>query len=67
MKTTHIDTYVDYSHGVRLLSVYVTIDGRAMEIAAVLSDPVLHKVLSDEAGPMTRTRYAPLEPLGSER
>ena len=53
----HIDTYVDYSHGVRLMSPNVTIDDQAKDMATVLSDPVLYKVLSDETGPMMRARY----------
>lgn len=49
--TGHIATYVDYSHGVRLVWPQVEVDGRERPLADVLSDPVLHPLLSDE-GPV---------------
>jgi hypothetical protein len=46
--TGHSAGYVDYSHGVRLVAREVEIDGRVHELGAVLADPVLHALLSDE-------------------
>ena len=53
----HIASYVDYSHGIRLLHGNVLIDGEATEIKTVLRDPVLYKILSDETGPMFQPTY----------
>lgn len=47
----HNDRYVDYSHGIRLVSRTVIVDGMAMDIADVLKDRFLCALLSDE-GPM---------------
>jgi hypothetical protein len=52
----HVDWYVDYSHGVRLVQREVKVDGKAMMIEDVLTDPHLHVLLSDE-GTMKVTRY----------
>lgn len=51
----HRISYMDYSHGVRLVKRTVTVDGRVMDIAAVLRDPVLSSLLSDE-GPLDAAR-----------
>jgi hypothetical protein len=53
----HIDTYVDYSHGIRLLNANVTIDSEVNDIRTVLTDPVLYKILSDETGLMAQPTY----------
>ena len=47
----HGDSYVDYSHGVRLISPNMTVDGRSTTVAEVLRDPELWSMLSDE-GPI---------------
>jgi len=47
----HTDSHVDYSHGIRLLSNQVLVDGRERAVAEVLRDPVLHILLSGE-GPI---------------
>jgi len=52
----HVDTYVDYSHGARLVRRAAVVDGRPMDIEDVLTDPNLCVLLSDE-GPITTTRY----------
>jgi hypothetical protein len=57
LTNVHIDTYVDYSHGVRLINSEVMIDGVPMEIEAVLRDPVLYRLISDEDGVMGSVRY----------
>ena len=52
----HSDQYVDYSHGVRLISPNMVVDGRDVTVAEILADPVLSKLLSDQ-GPVLRPRY----------
>ncbi len=48
LTTIHSASYADYSHGVRLVSDIVLIDGEPRSIYEVLEDPKLAKVLSDE-------------------
>jgi hypothetical protein len=52
----HRDTYVDYSHGVRLIKRTVEVDGKPRDVRHVLYDPELCGPLSDE-GPITRPAY----------
>ena len=52
----HIDAYVDYSHGIRLIDRRIKINGRQMDYTDVLDHPVLRKLLSDEAGVLMK-RY----------
>jgi hypothetical protein len=49
----HAAGYVDYSHGIRLMSQGVVVDGKPMSVADVLADPVLSAVLSNE-GPIKK-------------
>ncbi len=56
LSKVHTASYVDYSHGVRLVARRVEIDGVPTTVDAVLSDPVLHPLLGDE-GPFTSWRY----------
>lgn len=51
LTTIHVSTYVDYSHGIRLISREVVVDGQSMDIGQVLASPELCPLLSDE-GPM---------------
>lgn len=51
LSTVHGANYADYSHGIRLVSDTVFIDGRPVDIREVLTDPVLAAILSDE-GPV---------------
>lgn len=51
MYVGHVDWYVDYSHGVRLMSDRVVVDGVSMAVGDVLKHPTFHRLLSDE-GPM---------------
>jgi hypothetical protein len=44
----HINWYVDYSHGIRLVSRNIKVAGRLMDYKEVLSHPVYRKLLSDE-------------------
>ncbi|MFN8575705.1 MAG: hypothetical protein U0354_02495 [Candidatus Sericytochromatia bacterium] len=55
LSTVHENTYADYSHGVRLVSSTVIVDGKKMNIKDVLKDPNLSKLLSDE-GAISNTR-----------
>jgi len=52
----HVDRYVDYSHGVRLMKRSVVVDGKPMDVRQVLRSPTLHSLLSDE-GPVLRPTY----------
>jgi hypothetical protein len=47
----HVDWYVDYSHGIRLMSQRIIVDGRPMQVRDVLTDKDLCALLSDE-GPI---------------
>ncbi len=58
LSKVHTSTYVDYSHGIRLIDRRVEVDGVPMTIEAVLADPVLHPLLSDE-GPIGAADYPP--------
>lgn len=53
----HKNTYVDYSHGIRLLNEQMLVDGKTVNIKSILQDPVLYKLLSDESEPMILTSY----------
>ncbi len=48
LSTLHGADYADYSHGLRLVSVTVRIDGVLRSIYDVLEDPELAGLLSDE-------------------
>ncbi|MEK7433795.1 MAG: hypothetical protein AABZ74_11730 [Cyanobacteriota bacterium] len=48
LSTIHEDTYADYSHGVRLINQKMTLDGKEVNVADVLNNPELAKMLSDE-------------------
>jgi hypothetical protein len=54
--TGHADTYADYSHGVRLAQLSLTVNGTPQTIPQVLTNPALAGLLSDE-GPFTQTKY----------
>jgi hypothetical protein len=46
--TGHINWYVDYSHGIRLVYKKIKVAGKWMNYTEVLNDPVLKKLLCDE-------------------
>lgn len=52
----HTASWVDYSHGARLVQRILTVNGKATTIDAVLADPALAALLSDE-GPFRLPRY----------
>lgn len=54
----HLETYVDYSHGTRLIANRVFVDGKPTTVQKVLADPQLCPLLSDE-GPILPPRYSP--------
>ncbi|OQX94729.1 hypothetical protein B6I21_09120 [candidate division KSB1 bacterium 4572_119] len=53
----HINTYVDYSHGIRFLDAEIAVDGTVKTIQDVLRDDVLYRLLSDENGAMSQPTY----------
>jgi hypothetical protein len=54
----HIDIYVDYSHGVRLISNRVLIDGKEYDYRKILQDSLLYSLLSSEPKPLERVAYS---------
>ena len=51
----HVNWYVDYSHGVRLVKNTISVNGKKMDYREVLSDTLLRNLLTDEsAAPMIR-------------
>ena len=54
----HNKTYVDYSHGARLISNRVLIDGREFNYRDILKDKNLFKLLSNEKEPLEKTTYS---------
>lgn len=56
LTTVHINTYVDYSHGIRLMPRTCIADGKERDVRDVMKDPRLCGMLSDE-GPMTVVSY----------
>ena len=46
--TGHVNWYADYSHGIRLVYRTLKVNGKWMDYTAVLADPVLKRLLSDE-------------------
>jgi hypothetical protein len=55
LSTVHGACYADYSHGIRLVSETVLVNGEARSVYDVLQDPVLSRLLSDE-GPIANLR-----------
>jgi hypothetical protein len=52
----HVATYVDYSHGVRLMKRTVIVDGVSRDVRQILLNPDRCVLLSDE-GPLLRPTY----------
>ena len=57
LTTVHVNSYVDYSHGIRAVKQTAVVDGKAETIAWVLKDPVLSALLSDEGAIDIETMY----------
>lgn len=53
----HTATWVDYSHGIRLVAQAMRVNGHATTVSRVLADPQLAGLLSDE-GVITNPRYS---------
>ena len=51
VSTAHDDQYVDYSHGVHLVSRHMQLDGRPADMVDVLRDPSLHALLASARFP----------------
>ncbi|MGA9451745.1 MAG: hypothetical protein WBW41_10450 [Verrucomicrobiia bacterium] len=64
--TGHAAAWVDYSHGIRLVSQNMLVNGETKTVAEVLADPKLCGLISDE-GVLTNARYStnPPPPLPS--
>ena len=52
----HAETYMDYSHGTRLIQTNVILDGFPTTISNILADPTLNVLLSDE-GVLMKSYY----------
>jgi hypothetical protein len=53
----HSASYVDYSHGIRLMNVELLVDSVTMNVKQMLTHSVWYKVLSNEIGAMTQPSY----------
>lgn len=63
----HISSYVDYSHGIRLLNKEIILDTVMTTITDILRDSLKYRILSNESGPMVQPSYfneafVPLQP-----
>jgi len=56
LTTVHVNWYVDYSHGVRLVRDAITIEDEVIKITDLLRDPKRSALVSDE-GPVDPPRY----------
>jgi hypothetical protein len=56
LTTVHVNWYVDYSHGIRLVRDAMQIDGKPTKASELLRDPQRWALLSDE-GPIDPPRY----------
>lgn len=53
----HINNYIDYSHGVRLVAQTVWVDGKVFLLKELLSHPLFHTLLSNDQEPLKKTDY----------
>jgi hypothetical protein len=56
LNVSHVNTYVDYSHGVRLMRRSVVVDDKPMDMRYVMYSADLCGLVSDE-GPIVRPSY----------
>ena len=54
----HVNFYVDYSHGIRLLDRTAYVDGDSVDIPTALTDSQMFRLFSDEETPMKKATYA---------
>lgn len=50
--TGHVNWYVDYSHGVRLIYELIKVNGKWLRYTDVLKHPVWYRLLTDESQPL---------------
>ena len=50
----HVNWYVDYSHGIRLINNQVLVDSKPCLFSEILKDPVLFRIFSDEDKPIEK-------------
>ncbi|MCX6142191.1 MAG: T9SS type A sorting domain-containing protein, partial [Ignavibacteriales bacterium] len=55
--SNHINSYVDYSHGIRFINKEMLVDSVVMTASQVLTNSTLYKVLSNESGVMPQPSY----------
>lgn len=53
----HAESYMDYSHGVRLIQMAVNLDGVTNTVTNILTDPTLWPLLSDESSGVISKPY----------
>ena len=53
----HLNSYVDYSHGIRFVNQQMLVDSVVMTATQVLTNPILYKILSNETGVMIQPSY----------
>ncbi|MCX6135076.1 MAG: T9SS type A sorting domain-containing protein [Ignavibacteriales bacterium] len=53
----HINSYVDYSHGIRLINNEMLVDSVVMTSGQILTNATMYKILSNETSPMSQTSY----------
>jgi hypothetical protein len=63
LSLVHEETYADYSHGIRLVSNAMVVDGLSKTVQEVLNDANLAGLLSDE-GVVSNPKYPPTAPPG---
>jgi len=52
----HGETYVDYSHGIRLVQMAMTLNGKPETVTNICASSTFYSLLSDE-GPIATNRY----------
>lgn len=53
----HVNYYVDYSHGIRMVYRKIKVDGKEYDAKEVLESPQLYRLLSDEPMHLQRATY----------
>ena len=53
----HVNYYVDYSHGIRLIYRKIKVDGKEYDAKEILESPQMYRLLSDEPMYIRRATY----------
>ena len=53
----HIESYMDYSHGIRMVQMAAVLDGATNQLTNLMADSVLWPLVSDEGGPISKPYY----------